>query len=219
MAEFISINLSGDLELRRALKSLTPALEKKALRTALRTAAKPILATARANAPKTQGTKHPDRPPPGTLRKSIKIRAFKRTRKGRVGFSIGMGSKDYVGKAFYGSFQEYGWKQGKRPWRGHTSTAQIERRIKALTGILGTQADLTLKRRKQLRRYLQGFEKHLEFRRTGDTRRQIPGKFFIRRAYDTHKFSTRDNMRRLILEAVDKTVQQEAAKQSKRRAA
>ena len=101
----------------------------------------------------------------------------------------------------------------------HTSTAHIEKRIQTLTGMLGTQQDLTFKRRKQLRRYLQGFEKHLEFRKTGDPRREIPGKFFIRKAYDTHKFSTRDNLRRLILEAVEKTVQQVAAKKAKAKAA
>ncbi len=62
---------------------------------------------------------------------------------------------------------------------------------------------------------LRGLQSHLRFRQTGDKRRQIPGKFFMRRAFDANAKSTMNNLRRLILEAVDETVKAEAAKAQK----
>lgn len=90
--------LQGDKELIAAMNALTPALEKKVLRTALRAGGKPILAQAKSNAPfKT-----------GQTRRALKLRAMKRSRKNRVGVIVQTKDGDYKGDQFYASFIEYG---------------------------------------------------------------------------------------------------------------
>ena len=203
MGEFVTANLHGDIELIATLRSLTPAMEKKAITAALRTAGKPILQTARAIAPKETGK----------LKKSIKQRVFKKRIKGRVGFTIGW----YGSDAFYGAFQEYGWKVGKRPWKAHTSKAEVYSRLEELEQIGKTQKFRKRKDKLQFLRQLRAARANVAAREA-DTRREIPGKFFMRRAFDQHAGAIRDNLRRLILEAVDKTVAAEAAKQAKKAA-
>ena len=86
-------------------------LANKAFRKGLRTGAKRIAADARPLAPVHQGPYPPNRKDrkPGTLKKSIKVRAMKRSRKG-VGIRV---SDYYSGIAYYGAFQEYGTKHQK----------------------------------------------------------------------------------------------------------
>jgi HK97 gp10 family phage protein len=78
------------------------------MRPALRAGGKPVLAAAKANAPKKSGS----------LRKSLKLRAGKRSRRGIYVVTLLLStSKDdnlFTGKAFYGAFQEFGFKLGKR---------------------------------------------------------------------------------------------------------
>jgi len=102
----------GDKELNRRLKALATNLGKKIVRKAARPAMKPIHAAAKANAPRRTGL----------LQKSIKIRAQARSRKW-FGVRVTIGKGDYKGKTFYGAFQEYGWKTGKK---GSENRKEIE---------------------------------------------------------------------------------------------
>jgi HK97 gp10 family phage protein len=49
----------------------------------------------------------------GDLKKSIKVKAMKR-KKGRIGVNAIISEGDFKGDQYYGSFQEFGWKPGKR---------------------------------------------------------------------------------------------------------
>lgn len=121
----LQISLSGDAKLLATLRGLEKKHAKAVVRKASRKAAKPIVAAARANAPvKT-----------GALRKSIKVRAIKRSRS-RIGVRIGTSGHEsaFVGKQFYGAFQEYGWFTGKRTKetrRAQAKNAQHKMRLEA----------------------------------------------------------------------------------------
>jgi HK97 gp10 family phage protein len=97
------LRIEGADDILKALKQLEPKFAKKAVRKAMRVGLKPILTTARANAPVKSGK----------IKKAIKIRAAKRKRN-RVGVRIKIGEENFVGKGFYGAFQEFGWKTGSR---------------------------------------------------------------------------------------------------------
>lgn len=96
-------NLTGDKQLLKRLRELQPKLQKRGLTKAARLAMKPMHAKAKSSAPKESGT----------LRKSIKLRAMKRSRV-RVGMHISTSESMFEGKTFYGAFQEFGWHVGKR---------------------------------------------------------------------------------------------------------
>lgn len=166
MAQTVSIDLSGFKELVSALERLPVAIENKVLKFALKEAAKPILKSARANAPKDTGA----------LKKAIKIRTMKR-KKGRVGFTVGPFARDIPGgKAFYGYFQEKGWVTGKR-------TADDRRSQKA------------------------GKE-----RQPKQGQRRIPGKFYLRRAFDANKSITQQQMHDLIVKGIEREAERMAKK-------
>lgn len=94
--------LTGDKKLNRKLKKLANKEAKKVVREAQRPALKPLLQEARDNAPVKSGE----------LKKNIKIRAIKRSRKG---FGTKVSSSDgnnlNSGDAFYGAFLELGVKR------------------------------------------------------------------------------------------------------------
>src|SRR6218665_3266360 len=92
---FMQINLSGNLFLIEQLRNLPKRMANGAIRFALRDNAKPILISAKLRAPRDKGD----------LEKSLRIKAFRRTRKGRIGFTIGTSSlaSAYQGKQFYGA--------------------------------------------------------------------------------------------------------------------
>jgi len=102
-------------ELPGLLKKLHAIGDKKlangAFRKGLRKGAKRIATASRAAAPIHDGpypASRQDRKP-GTLRKTIKVRSMKRSRKG-VGVRV---SDYYTGAGYYGAFQEYGTKRQK----------------------------------------------------------------------------------------------------------
>jgi HK97 gp10 family phage protein len=166
MAETVSIDLFGDRELISAFEQLPEAIENRVLKYALREAAKPILQSARANAPRATGA----------LKKSIKIRTMKR-KKGRVGFTVGSSARDIPeGKEFYGYFQEKGWVTGKR-----------------------TSADRQAQKK--------GIERTPKM-----GQRRIPGKFYVRRAFDAHKELAKAQMRELILKGLEREAERLAKK-------
>ena len=101
-----TIWITGDKAVDRRLKKFTLKLQKKIFRKVVRKAAEPVLATARANVPVDSGD----------LKKSLKVRAMKRSRrnKNRVGVQVGTGEKFFLGDQFYAGFIELGWHTGKR---------------------------------------------------------------------------------------------------------
>jgi HK97 gp10 family phage protein len=99
----ITITIKGDRELIRKLEMMSKTQCAKAIRPGLRAGQKIITATARANSPVASGL----------LRSNIKTRAMKR-KKDSIGILTTVGEGWYAGKTFYGAFQEFGWKTGKR---------------------------------------------------------------------------------------------------------
>jgi HK97 gp10 family phage protein len=104
MADF---TITGLPSLDRKLKALEPRVAKKVVRQALRKGAKRVQARVKQLAPKG---------PTGQTRKAVKVRAFKRSRKGTIGVKVQIGKGDYQGTEFYASFAEFG---SKRSGTGH----------------------------------------------------------------------------------------------------
>lgn len=105
MARKVTIVLTGSETLNRKLLELTSTQAKAAIRSAARPALQTTLQAARALCPARDGK----------LRKSIKIRAIRRSRS-RVGMRLSTSKSDnaFSGKTFYGGFIEWGRKVGKR---------------------------------------------------------------------------------------------------------
>lgn len=138
----MTFKLTGDKRLDRKFAALPMKVEKKILRQALRPAAKLILDSARQNAPVDTGA----------LRKSLAVRAGKRTRKGTVRVQVQTSDGMFTGKTFYGAFQELGHHRGKRS--------------------------------------------------LGSGRPMIPGKHYIKRAFDSRKFAAQVLAQSLIAEGI-----------------
>lgn len=100
----LEVNQAQLKAISRSLRQLEPKLQKKIIREEARRAAKAhLLPQAKSAVPVDSGT----------YRKSIKVRAIKRSRKA-VGVQVSAGVKGFTGDAFYGGFLEYGWRVGKR---------------------------------------------------------------------------------------------------------
>lgn len=119
------LRIQGDKQLIRKFNELPVKVEKTIARKATREAGRPMLAEAKRNAPVATGK----------LRKSLKLRALRRSRKGRVGVTVGTSNREFSGEQFYGAFQEYGYHLGKR-----TSSVRKEQRL-ARRGRLGSTRD------------------------------------------------------------------------------
>lgn len=105
MARAATIVLTGDAGVNAMLRTLAGPQAKKVIRTAARKALKPVAAAARTLAPRDTGA----------LAKAVKIRALKRSRS-RTGARVTIGAGEFIGKTFYGGFQEWGWttKSGRK---------------------------------------------------------------------------------------------------------
>lgn len=219
-----SISLDGDMTLQARLRELTPRLEKSALRTALRESARPMLAAAQKFAP-VLGTnvfeetvwtgkrwgkrKFATGRIGGSLRKSLRIRAFKRSRKNRVGVWIGTSAlaSPFQGKQFYGAFQEFGWKVGVRPERDKRVVKALAQRFNffAQARNAGGGAHEAFVRKAQETAAKQNLSRN-------DGRRFIEGKKYIRKAYNLTKHRVRNEMRTQIMRAIDVVVTRDLAR-------
>ena len=105
MPKKVTILLIGESELRKKLEGLTDKESKTVIRGAAREALKPVQRMAQDLAPRKTGR----------LRRSIRIRSITRSRK-RIGARVTISNKDtqFTGRTFYGAFQEFGWRPGKR---------------------------------------------------------------------------------------------------------
>lgn len=96
----VKTSFTGDKKLDRMLREFEPKLAKKIIRRTLRKAAKPVLETARQHAPVLTGA----------LKRSLKVRAMKRSRrnKNKYGVRVITGDDFFKGEQFYGAFIEFG---------------------------------------------------------------------------------------------------------------
>jgi HK97 gp10 family phage protein len=100
----VAFQLTGDAELDRKFTELPGRLQRKIIREALRPAAKLIRDAAAANAPRKTGL----------LGGSLKVRAGKRTRTGRVSMNVMTSKGWFKGADFYGAFVALGHRAGPR---------------------------------------------------------------------------------------------------------
>lgn len=133
--------VTGTEELNAKLAKLAGKDAKAAIRKASRVALKPVAEAAKSNAPRKTGT----------LARSVKVKAITRSRS-RVGSRVttsGDGNA-FSGETYYGGFQEYGWKAGRRTRdadlgitravrRNAAQKAEATRRNNARRSIAGTQ--------------------------------------------------------------------------------
>ncbi len=101
-----SITLEGGPALDKALTELEARVSRKIVSASLRSGAKVVQRQAQSLSPERTGA----------LRKSIKVKAGRVKRgSGTTSINVGTGKKWFVGDQFYGAFQEFGWRAGKRP--------------------------------------------------------------------------------------------------------
>jgi HK97 gp10 family phage protein len=172
----LKLSIAGDKELVDKLKEFTKAETKSAMQTGAKKALEPVQKTARAIAPKKTGR----------LRKAIRIRVLKRSRR-RVGARVTVGSLDsmFKGRTFYGAFQEYGWRVGRR----------------------ASNADLGIRKRK--RRTAAQAEQIAEL---NNARKKIDGQRYMRRAIDSNREIVMTTFRGLLREGIQKVMKKKASK-------
>lgn len=107
-----TIKITGARAIQRALDELPKRLAKKVIRQALRAGAKVIQPAAKAEAPEKTGQ----------TRRAIKVRAGKSRKKNVISLGVIIGKGSYQGETFYGAFQNFGWKTGKR---GSSNRTQV----------------------------------------------------------------------------------------------
>lgn len=124
MPRKVTFILTGSDRLNAKLRALTTQQAKAAIRSEARPALQPTLREARALCPVREGK----------LRRSIKVRAIRRSRT-RVGMRVTTSKSDnaFSGKTFYGGFINWGWKVGKRRRvslrRSRTDTSDTRKKI------------------------------------------------------------------------------------------
>lgn len=114
MARDVTVTINGTKELAAVLRSIPEKEAAGAIRKGTRAGQKLIARVAVRRAPRRTGA----------MARAIKVRAMKR-RRHRFGNVVVIGEKTFVGDAFYGGFQEFGWHIGKR----RTSTGASGRRF------------------------------------------------------------------------------------------
>ncbi len=168
-----TIILTGSDRLNAKLLALTTAQSKAAIRSAARPALKPTLDAARALCPAGKGK----------LRRSIKIRAIRRSRT-RVGMRLTTSKSDnaFTGKTFYGGFLEWGWKTGTRSKEAGAIARRVARTLRGesrAAGALGKKgSDFRVRQEAYFSRL--GDLKASSTKR--QSRRQIAGVHFMKRA-------------------------------------
>lgn len=165
----VKIVMTGSEELNAKLAKLTNAQSREAIRKAARPALKPCLQTARRVAPKGKGA----------LRRSIKIRAITRSRT-RIGARVTTSASDnlYSGKTFYGGFQEWGWRSGKRTANKDLGITEGKRRTTAQKAIAQSR---------------------------NKARKKIPGLRFLKRSADSTREECMHIYQTSIKEYIEKT--------------
>lgn len=94
----MSMTLEGDEALKKLFRDTLPREARKAVKQGARKGAKVVAESAKIKAPRESGE----------LRRSIKVRALKRTRTGKLGAVVLTGDGFFKGDQFYAGFIEYG---------------------------------------------------------------------------------------------------------------
>ena len=105
MAQAFDISLLGDKDLQRQFQQLPLVVQRKLLRQSFRAALRPVLAAARARAPKLTGR----------MARTVRLRALKR-RRGQLGLMIISGTREALGipperRSYYPAHVELGTSQ------------------------------------------------------------------------------------------------------------
>jgi len=115
MANVATVTIIGAKETIAKLDALDKKVRRKVVSAAMRAGAKVIVARAKANAPVASGK----------LKKAINVRVAKfigsrKKKRGEIAINAQIGKGNFKGKTFYGAFQEFGWKSGRRVKKGKT---------------------------------------------------------------------------------------------------
>lgn len=117
-----TIKIEGAKEIAAALEKVSKKVARKVISAGCRAGAKLIQTDAKNRAPHKSGL----------LKKAIKVKVSKyvgtrKKKRGEVAINAQIGKGDFKGETFYGAFQEYGWKSGRRTTKGQTDNRrQIE---------------------------------------------------------------------------------------------
>ncbi len=174
-----NIDISGDKELIAVLSSLSKSEFKTAMQFAAKKSLEPVRRKAQSIAPKKTGR----------LSKAIRIRVLKKSRV-RVGARVVVGSNDsmFRGRTFYGAFQEYGWRAGRRANNQDLGVAKRKRRTAA--------------QREQIEQM-------------NAARPQIQGKFYLKKAVHFEKKSVMSSFMNEIRGGIHKALNRSASRRAK----
>lgn len=100
----VRINVTGVPSIDRKLRTLPDKVARKVLRQAIRKGLKPVRAEAQRLVPVDSGL----------TKRSIKVRAWPKRRRGQVALEVRTADGDYQGETFYAAFVEFGHFQGPR---------------------------------------------------------------------------------------------------------
>lgn len=196
MPKKVRLLLIGDAELRAKLSALTDAEARKAVLGATREAAKLIQAEVKRTVPKRTGL----------LRKSVRVRSIKRSRK-RIGVRVTTSrfNSNYQGKAFYGAFLEFGWKTKPRKDASARAANALQRKLVRRNARLGKLSAYGPERALQEVKMAEAADRQVA-KRPPKERKQIAAKEYIKKATDQKKdaalalFKTKidDHIRKVI---------------------
>lgn len=127
---FVDISIVGDKKLQAKLRRLETKVQRKIVRKALRDAAKPVLADAKARVPVDTGL----------LKRSLVVRAARRQRRGTFGVFIQPKGRDFFGipgddPYFYPAIVEFGSLKRALPARSYLRAAVDDNRSATLLRI------------------------------------------------------------------------------------
>lgn len=95
----VAFTISGLGSAQRALNALPPAIEKKVIRQAIRKSLRPVKLAVEQEAPKGET---------GLLADSVKIRAVKKRKRGRIALQVRIAEGDFLGETYYAAMVEFG---------------------------------------------------------------------------------------------------------------
>lgn len=182
MAKSPRFIFTGDKEIDAKLKEFATRAQRRIVRKAAEAGLQPVLAAAKQLIPVATGK----------LRNNLSIGQIKRSRK-RIGFRLSLsgGEQDFKGETFYGAFQEYGWRVGKRSASQLRAQSLISKRKKSR----GRRAADIRRGRKKVAGLLEAALKLV--RGDSDKRRKIPGKEFMKTAMQTQRAAAHAEFRRV----------------------
>jgi hypothetical protein len=177
MAKKVRIILLGDGIIKEKIKNLSDSEAKNVIQSACREAMKWTQKEAKKLAPKKTGA----------LRRSIRVRATKRSRV-RIGARVTTSASDnmYSGKTFYGAFLEYGWKTKGRKDANRRAASAMTRRLTRSNARQGRLSPFASERALQQVRLAEYADKQTANRKPKE-RREIKAREYMKRAIDRTK--------------------------------